>query len=207
MSYCTFTARKHLNVDFKPCCKSLYKRKNYTIKRKRLQAGVWGLNAFGFFLTSYSAKPMVSKSMPSFLSFRLFFCIRAIITLHTSSSSSASSSCSLNCGLVQNVSADWRCRDLVGNSLMPKANKSNLEKTKDEMLPSKLIYSVVKCSWIFIGFFLRSFSDLVVSPMKFLQPPAVEPRIQFPSNMLTSQWRFVLSVRESGVMLQISTLS
>lgn len=61
-------------------------------------------------LTSYTAKPMVSRSMPSFLSWRLFFCISAITTLHTSSSSSASSSFSLNCGLVQNVSADWRVR-------------------------------------------------------------------------------------------------
>lgn len=59
-------------------------------------------------LTSYTANPMVSRSRPSFLSFRLFFCIRAMTTLHTSSSSSASSSCSLNCGLVQNVSADQR---------------------------------------------------------------------------------------------------
>lgn len=59
-------------------------------------------------LTSYTAKPIVSRSRPSFLSFRLFFCIRAITTLQTSSSSSASSSSSLNCGLVQNVSADQR---------------------------------------------------------------------------------------------------
>lgn len=62
-------------------------------------------------LTSYTAKPMVSKSSPSFLISRRFFCISAITTLHMSSSSSASCSLSLNCGLVQKVSADSRVSD------------------------------------------------------------------------------------------------
>ena len=82
---------------------------NNMIQSKTIRREIQRIKDVSFFLTSNTAKPMVSKSRPSFLSFRLFFCIRAITTLHVSSSSSASTSSSLNCGLVQKVSADHKC--------------------------------------------------------------------------------------------------
>lgn len=84
-------------------------------EERRWHEALLSVRVLGSSLTSYTAKPMVSMSRPSFLSFRLFFCIRAITTLHTSSSSSVSSSFSLNCGLLQNVSADWRFRGIKGH--------------------------------------------------------------------------------------------
>lgn len=51
------------------------------------------------------------------------------------------------------------------------------------------------------------FQSCIYLPRKFLHPPAVEPRTQLPSWMVTSHLWAVLSSRASGVRLQISTLS
>lgn len=103
-SYCLDSDNPHVHFCTTLQRKSVSARAkwHHRVERKKKEAPP---------LTSYTVKPMVSKSSPSFLFSRRFFCISAITTLHMSSSSSASCSLSLNCGLVQKVSAQPRGSD------------------------------------------------------------------------------------------------